>query len=123
MHSVIGRDPLCKPGFVSGFARRALKKEVYPAMITRDGEMVKGMIYFDLTSIDIARLDYFEGEMYERKLVEVSSDEKLLPCYTYLLKENYFHLLSEESWDFDNFMVENSARFTRDFRGWTDLEN
>src|SRR5262245_18899000 len=50
---------------VHGFIGRRALNESFPMLVPRAGGKVEGMLVFDLTSADVARLRFFEGSDYE----------------------------------------------------------
>jgi gamma-glutamylcyclotransferase (GGCT)/AIG2-like uncharacterized protein YtfP len=52
--------------------RFALQGESYPAVVARAAQQVQGRVYFDVQPADIARLDTFEGDAYQRVFGEVT---------------------------------------------------
>ena len=60
------------PGFLRDYRRRAVKGEVYPGILPERDGVVEGIVYRDLPDTAWARLDAFEGEMYQRQIVSVN---------------------------------------------------
>jgi len=78
-------------------ARFEIAGETYPGMIARDDGSVQGVLYFNVTDEDVARLDAFEGSEYRRDVVTVTLDagEQAAACtYIYLLPQR----LAEAPW-------------------------
>jgi len=105
VYEAISGKPLeAKPATLSQFKIYSLQNRVYPGIIpSRDSE-VKGLV----TKVDqetLDRLDYFEGEVYIRTLVEVTDTKKqLMKAWTYVLKESHYSLAQEEVWDYEKFV-------------------
>ncbi|MDB5797485.1 MAG: gamma-glutamylcyclotransferase [Paucimonas sp.] len=97
-----------QPASVPGFSRHALHGRDYPGMVARPGASVAGILYFDLSPADLARLDAFEGEEYRRIEVAMAPDGKgpALRAGTYLYQGP--DLLAQQEWDPDAFVA---ARF------------
>lgn len=88
---------------LDGHVTKKIKGEVYPAIIRGEGS-VRGVLYFSVSSEDIARLDSFEGKMYERTLCDVMSQDGLIrPCFFYAFREEFFGLLGDDDWDSQEF--------------------
>jgi hypothetical protein len=66
-------------------ARYAVKSETYPGMIACSGATVKGVLYCNVESEDIVRLDAFEGSSYRRVRVSVRLENSMsIPAATYI---------------------------------------
>ena len=70
--------------------RYAVRGEVYPALVASEGGLVEGVVYHDIPEAAWLRLDRFEGEMYERRLVYVSlTDGRTETVHTYIIKPEF----------------------------------
>lgn len=79
--------------------------ETYPGMIARAGSQVAGVVYFDVDSADLAALDHFEGQDYERISVSVntnSGDVVQAETYLYLPQRK----LLEQPWEPEAFQMQ-----------------
>jgi gamma-glutamylcyclotransferase (GGCT)/AIG2-like uncharacterized protein YtfP len=73
------------PATLDGHVRLIVEGETYPGMIVRTGSQVAGVLYFDVDTADLAALDYFEGQDYERICVSVNTDfDGIVQAETYL---------------------------------------
>ena len=86
---------------LQGYDRKSVRDEVYPVIVPASPfSQVEGIIYFDISAVDLARLDRFEGEYYFRKTVEVITVDTIkMPAEVYILKEEYYSIISFEKWD------------------------
>jgi len=84
MEDVAGCLPVRLPGRLSGYERRVVKGEQYPGLVPGAAGRVDGLVYRDVPGFAWARLDSFEGDMYQRKpvLVELTGDGD--PALTFL---------------------------------------
>jgi len=103
-----------------GYARKKIQGEVYPAMFPHPGSIVEGRVYFDLSEEDLRRLDFFEGEQYERTevVVECVSDSSAINCCAYLFKPRYHDLLLSEDWSFEEFLQKGLNVFLSSYKGF-----
>ena len=107
-----------------GYSRRRVEGQDYPGMMPEEGHSTRGIYVTGLTKANISKLDYFEGEEYERRKVKVKlllkagnakgegnveGEEKEADTYVYLYKNQ----LEEREWDFDEFYREKMSRWTR----------
>lgn len=87
------------------YERKGIRDEVYPVIVPSSRHsQVQGIVYLDVSASDLARLDQFEGEYYYRKTEKVvAPDMTILPAEVYVLKEEYYPIISPEEWDFEYF--------------------
>jgi gamma-glutamylcyclotransferase (GGCT)/AIG2-like uncharacterized protein YtfP len=105
MEAVTGRRfPACEPS-VRGFVRQRLWGQVFPAAVESPGSLLAGRLYEEIDRGTLARLDRFEGRLYERRAVLAqlaAGGERLAELY--LLAEHGRGQLLAEPWDRDAFV-------------------
>ena len=122
MYEVSGYHLLHKPGILRGYSRRSVMGEYYPAIMPDKEATVSGLIYFNLPGSAWDRLDRFEGEMYERLLVPVeSNDRSILSAETYVIHPDYLNHLDQSDWDFEDFIKNGKTSFQKHYRGYHSL--
>jgi gamma-glutamylcyclotransferase (GGCT)/AIG2-like uncharacterized protein YtfP len=86
---------------LQGYDRKRIKDEDFPAVVPSSAHSrVAGFVYRDVSLSDICCLDRFEGEYYYRKTEEVvAGTRKIIAAEVYVLKEEYYTLISQEKWD------------------------
>jgi len=100
MEAVTGRRFAEREAELAGFARCRLRGRSYPAAVERAGARVAGRLYDAVDAATLARLDRFEGPLYERREVSV-----LLPAggearaEVYVLAASRRGELLDEPWD------------------------
>ena len=99
------------PGTLSGFARYAIRGEVYPGLIEEEQGQVEGVVYLGLSTAAWNLLDRFEGAMYQKIGVLVRCGNEQVSAATYLLKPEYHSVLDNKTWNFDAFMSSGINRF------------
>lgn len=120
MWAVSGRSVTGEPATLAGFARRAVRDEDYPGIRPDADASVEGVLYRDIDTAALARLDAFEGEQYRRETVEVSlADGSRVTADTYAIKAEYAALLLPVDWDFNAFLAAGKARFQSRYRGFS----
>jgi hypothetical protein len=118
----------CRAGkaLLSGYLRRAVRGEVYPAIVARPGEAVDGVVYFDLTPEALDRLDRFEGPMYRRTSVsvtlEAAGNEETAAAEAYVIAPENLARLSDEDWRFEEFLKTGKGRFQSSYEGYGKLK-
>lgn len=90
---------------LQGYERKGVRGEVYPVIVPSPApSQVQGIVYLDVSSSDMARLDLFEGEYYFRKTEQVVTlDMTILPVEIYVLKEEYYAVIAPDEWDAEYF--------------------
>lgn len=107
---------------LEGHARRRIVNDSYPVAFPSDAnETIIGMLYHDVSNEDIKRLDFFEGEYYQRSKVSVRlNNANLVKAEVYLINPRYRHLVSEMPWDPDNFQERCLSEFMSAYEGFMD---
>lgn len=111
MSQIVGRPVFGRPARLAGFARFCIRDRVYPAIIQSPGAEVEGVLYEQLTAEELARLDDYEGPIYERRTVEIDAAGTRLSACTYVLRPEHGARLSSEPWELDVFEREHLASY------------
>lgn len=107
------------PGSVSGFIRRSIFNEQYPAILPGPvNSSVAGVLYLDIDSEDLSRLDEFEGSYYARRIVQVMTDNNIFAAEAYVLKDSYRHIVTDKDWDQEKFKDHGINQFLRSYFGF-----
>lgn len=123
MGRVSGSRNASQSAILRNFRRVAVQKEDYPAVFPSRGGEVNGRVYFDLSSSALLRLDNFEGEYYSREEVTVITEDGVqTPAMVYIFRPQYYHLLTQEEWSYEDFLATGKDRFTREYCGFTKIE-
>jgi gamma-glutamylcyclotransferase (GGCT)/AIG2-like uncharacterized protein YtfP len=90
---------------LQGYDRKGVRHEVYPVIVPSTiHSLVQGIVYLDVSSSDLAKLDGFEGEYFFRKKEQaVTPDMTILPVEVFVLKEEYYAIISSAKWDPEHF--------------------
>jgi len=122
MQQVAGCLPLHAPATLARFRRCRVRGEEYPAIIGRQEAAVQGLVYLEVPEEAWQRLDRFEGEMYDRRTVLVDwADGKGLVADTYVIREEFVHLLLPSDWSYEEFLCTGRKRFETDYGGFDAL--
>ena len=104
MQAVTGRCYVPEPASLDGYARFAIRKQVFPGIVARQGEQVAGLVYRNIDTADFLRLDDFESDIYFRELVTVIlEDQSHTSAFTYIVSSDFHHLLDNSDWDPEYF--------------------
>ncbi|MGI9538348.1 MAG: gamma-glutamylcyclotransferase family protein [Desulfocapsaceae bacterium] len=107
------------PGTLSGFIRRSILNEQYPAILKGPvNSTVPGVLYLDIDSKDLSLLDDFEGSYYERQSVQIMTDNNIFAAEAYVLKDSYRHILSDDDWDPEKFKDQDINQFLGSYFGF-----
>ncbi len=99
-----------------------IRDREYPGIIPQAGTIVSGVLYYNLESEAIHRLDVFEGDMYQRKNVDVITDTKgSTKAMTYVIKPQHIDLLTGEEWNFEDFLTKGKEKFKETYFGFQDI--
>jgi gamma-glutamylcyclotransferase (GGCT)/AIG2-like uncharacterized protein YtfP len=122
MASVCGQAFAAEDAVLDGHTRHPVQGEAYPGMVRSANGQVAGRLYLDLDALALHRLDAFEGEMYERRAVQVRlADGRLVAAQTYLFRAAFAHLLQPGEWDFERFLATGKAGFQARYVGFERL--
>ena len=107
---------------LTGYDRKGVKGEVYPAIYpSSPHSQVKGIVYMDIIEADLAKLDIFEGEYYFRKSEKVTTkNNNIISAEIYVLKEEYYPLISNLEWNAAKFEKIDIHHFLADYIGFSD---
>ena len=95
-----------------GYRLHGLRNETFPAIIkSGSNDQVSGILYLAISDDDCARLDEFEGDYYQRETVSVISADKTILAETYILRDEFIHLLDKNGWDAEQFERQHLANF------------
>jgi gamma-glutamylcyclotransferase (GGCT)/AIG2-like uncharacterized protein YtfP len=102
---------------LQGYERKSVRDEDYPVIVSSTSDsQVPGIVYRDVSTADLTRLNQFEGEYYFRKTVEVTTLEMIkLPAEVYVLKEEYYSIISFQEWDPVHFSSTGIHSFLLDY--------
>jgi len=104
---------------LQGYDRKAVRGEIYPVLIPSSMlSQVQGIVYCDVSSADLARLDHFEGQYYFRKMEQISLEgKKTFHAEIYVLKEEYYNIISHKEWDPVHFCTTDIHFFLQNYIG------
>lgn len=88
-----------------GYVVRKVRDDVYPVLVDAEaGSEANGVVYFNVDGRAVARLDAYEGGIYQRRQVVVEATEcGPLVCQAYVLKHRHRGLATATPWDADHF--------------------
>ena len=104
---------------ISGYLRRTVIGEDYPALFSQTGSVTNGILYFNVSGADLCRLDEFEGRHYARRQEPVVVENgSTFAAEVYIFRDHYRHLVSETDWDPAQFETAGMKRFIQNYTGF-----
>jgi gamma-glutamylcyclotransferase (GGCT)/AIG2-like uncharacterized protein YtfP len=100
---LIGRSLPAVPAVLAGYRCFRVREKPYPAIIAQPGASVSGLLHAGVSEADLALLDQYEGEFYERQLVELQTGAGAVPGFAYVLRTAHREQLGGEEWDLAAF--------------------
>jgi gamma-glutamylcyclotransferase (GGCT)/AIG2-like uncharacterized protein YtfP len=102
------------------YSRHPVAGEVYPGIMRQGGAVVEGIVYLDLPGEAWRLLDRFEGEMYERRTLQVTCGDGMnRTAGTYTVRPGFISLLAHDrQWDFRTFLAVRMKYFQEKYPGF-----
>lgn len=114
LQAVTGQTYAYDVASLPGYARYLIKGQVFPGIIAADNNSVEGIVYHDIDTNALMRMDAFESDVYERKQVLVAlQNNQQLPAYTYVMSCEYEYLLTDQPWDIEVFKLKHLADYLK----------
>ena len=123
MTQVSGSSHRSRSATLTGYIRKTLKQEVYPAIIPHADAIVEGVLYVDVSPGAFGRLDQFEGPLYIRTgVVVLAQDGDRVAAQTYVLDAAHTDRLSDTDWSYSTFMNGSKGTFQSTYQGFKTLD-
>jgi gamma-glutamylcyclotransferase (GGCT)/AIG2-like uncharacterized protein YtfP len=105
--AVVGRSFQTNEGAVAGFEVFRVRDAVFPGIIEATGGcVVRGVVYLDVDSGSLERLDRFEDDFYERRSIPIDcSDGQQRKAETYVVPAENRNVLTSELWSRESFLA------------------
>jgi gamma-glutamylcyclotransferase (GGCT)/AIG2-like uncharacterized protein YtfP len=104
------------------FFRSKIRSREYPGIIPRPETSVPGILYFNLSSQALERLDAFEGELYLRENVQVMTEHRVfVSAMTYVIKPQHRDILTDKAWSYNEFLAVGKAKFEETYFGFDEF--
>ena len=122
LFAVISCRPAGSNALLNDYYRSKIHNEEYPAIIPQSKARVDGVLYPDLPGAAIEKLDVFEGAYYDRQDVQVFSEKcGEMEAMAYVLKPQYYQLLTYTEWSYAHFLAAGRQKFERAYLGFRDI--
>lgn len=112
MKAVTGQAYEGREAILNNWARYRVRGSEYPGITRQEASAVSGKLYWGLDEQAMEKLDAFEGEKYERVIVQVAiADGTCEEAYVYAIRNDCRKMLSNDPWDFDRFLQYGLEKF------------
>jgi gamma-glutamylcyclotransferase (GGCT)/AIG2-like uncharacterized protein YtfP len=108
---LLGRTLPAAHAVLAGYRCFRVADKPYPAIIATPGASVSGLIHSGVSEIELAHLDRYEGELYERRLVDLQTATGVVPGFAYVLRADHREQLGSEGWDLASFRRDHLAHY------------
>lgn len=110
---VAGRRLEGREAVLPGYARHAVRGVVYPGVVRTPGAATEGRLVEGVDALALARIDRFEGRIYERRRlpVRVAGRAGFVHAGVYVVPPARRHLLDHAPWDPEAFAARHLADY------------
>jgi len=114
MRAVTGRSFAHEPARLAGWVRLHFRGRPYPGLRARLGGSTPGVLWHGVDAASSARLDRFEGALYERRTLRVRTARGAdVAAQVYVVAETELGRLSSQPWEPSRFARESLRDFLR----------
>ncbi len=118
LSAVTGRPFSSQPAVLHGYARYRVRDAVYPGLVPEAEAVTVGLLYDEMDPDTLARLDAFEGALYDRLTLTVDADPtptgpETVTAAVYVVRPAERARLSPDRWDFATFRRLHLATYLR----------
>lgn len=104
MEIVAGRRFASRRAELPDYGRRRLSGAIYPGLVPAAGETTAGVLWEGLDAPALARIDRFEGPLYERPELAVTlAPGERCAAFVYVLRPEHRALAREGAWEEADF--------------------
>jgi len=112
LHALTGAHFTARAAVLEGHRRGRISGEVYPGIVEEAGAHTRGVLYRDLDAVSLTLLDAFEGDLYERRRLQVRlSTGGRVAAHVYVVPRAHAHRVSRAHWQPRRFEREHLAGF------------
>ena len=99
-----------------GYAIYRVKEALYPGIIESPDHETSGILYRGVSDEDLKLLDLFEGELYERRLLQANTEDgKSYYAWVYVISLKNKSYLTKETWHLKAFMKKGFDTFMKHY--------
>ena len=114
MQAVTGQSFPSEEAVLYDYIRFQVRDKVYPGIIPARGARVTGRLYSGTDPLALLLLDRFEGDLYERRVVQViTATGTSLDAYAYVIAPMHRRSLSTQAWSVSRFVRLHAPAYRR----------
>jgi len=107
VEALVARRLPGEPAVLRGWARSMVRGTHHPGIAPQAGSETTGTLYSGVDAAALAALDRFEGELYERREVEVEiAGGARRGALVWVVRAELRHVLTGEPWDRERFVAD-----------------
>jgi len=119
MELVIGGRPHREPARLAGYRCGSLRGAVYPGLVPEADAVTPGVLWRDLDAHAVARVDRFEGALYERRTLTVEREDGTpRAACVYVIAAAHRGLVEATAWSEDDFRARHLEGYLRECRAF-----
>jgi gamma-glutamylcyclotransferase (GGCT)/AIG2-like uncharacterized protein YtfP len=116
MEAVIGRRLRGGRAVLAGYGAFQVRCAEYPGLLRLPGQTAWGVLYDDLSLVELGALDRFEGAQYERRAHAVQRiDGRRVQAWVYMIAAGHYGQLTTVPWYLGRFRRSAYQRFMKRF--------
>jgi gamma-glutamylcyclotransferase (GGCT)/AIG2-like uncharacterized protein YtfP len=116
IRAVTGRDHSGKKAVLREYAIHRVRNAEYPGITYSAGSLTEGILYGNIGDAELNTLDLFEGELYDRQLLEVQvPDRTVEKAWVYVIARQHLGVLSQERWKLADFLDKGLEHFMKGY--------
>jgi len=102
-----------EPATLDGYARFLVRGAHYPGIVPRADTRTGGVLWRGVTDADLKVLDRFEGDLYERVVVDAVTRDGPRRAWCYVVAPRQRQRLTGEPWTNEHFAANHLAGYLR----------
>jgi len=87
------------PAVAKGFARCSIENSLSCSLVPAAGGHVAGMLYGGLSESEVARLDEYTEDLFERVQLQVVTPNEKIVAYSYAIKREFEGRILPKTWN------------------------
>lgn len=111
VEALLKRVPHMEPATIIGYRRYALKGRSYPGMVAFKNFEQPGQLMVDVTDKELAILDNYEGNEYQRLTAQVKYKNSLIDTNVWIWSGS--DAVTSNPWDYDHWRSHEMKKFMR----------
>ena len=114
LQHLLGRTLPATHAVLAGYRCFRLGDKPYPAIIEQPHARVSGLLHAGVSDAELRLLDRYEGELYERRLVDLQTAAGVLPGFVYVLGAAHREQIGSDEWDLATFRRDHLPQYLQE---------